>query len=432
MQQIHGINVSVNIGEALEARTKDPLWFLARQWLSGEFEAENGGRPAFFSIESREHPLRRVTAGGKTLTLDLDEPLEFSVEKEGAAGDAPAWRAAALEYAFQAETDGQRFEVEEYHGRRLDWHHFRHAGSTGAAPPEAGARRITPTQIHFPGAPHPRWWRFEEAAADFDLPHDPEPNTLSMLLPEFFYIDVNNWYIAPLPARAGVLREIVRVQVVDSFGVTSELGPAAGSTDGDWQMFTLSPAAPGGGASAPGLDGRFLLLPNVAQAVLYNDDIEDVRFVRDEEANLVWAIEHRYTRPDGVPVVDGGTQPAPPAAAPGPPRFVLRSETLPHHIPYVPRQIDPGSTTGGETYLRRARSLESATQADPQYKTRIVAEAWRINEEEIPRSGSRVRRTACYARGSNGCGYHWVGRIKEAGRPAIAPGMNFDYIEENP
>ena len=42
-QQLYATNVSVNMGEALEARIKDPLWFLARQWQTGEFEAENGG-----------------------------------------------------------------------------------------------------------------------------------------------------------------------------------------------------------------------------------------------------------------------------------------------------------------------------------------------------------------------------------------------------
>jgi hypothetical protein len=43
-QQLSGSNTSANIGDALAARIKDPLWFLARQWQTGEFEAENGGR----------------------------------------------------------------------------------------------------------------------------------------------------------------------------------------------------------------------------------------------------------------------------------------------------------------------------------------------------------------------------------------------------
>ena len=67
---------------------------------------------------------------------------------------------------------------------------------------------MVPTQLTFRGAPHSRWWRFEEGDAYFDSPHDPEPNVLSMLLPEFFFIDINNWYLAPLLQTAGTIREI--------------------------------------------------------------------------------------------------------------------------------------------------------------------------------------------------------------------------------
>ena len=34
-QQLYVTNQSVNIAEALAARVKDPLWFLARQWQTG-------------------------------------------------------------------------------------------------------------------------------------------------------------------------------------------------------------------------------------------------------------------------------------------------------------------------------------------------------------------------------------------------------------
>ena len=56
-QQLHGSNISANIGEALEARIKDPLWFLARQWQSGEFEAEN----VSYSRSTRLQSACRVT-----------------------------------------------------------------------------------------------------------------------------------------------------------------------------------------------------------------------------------------------------------------------------------------------------------------------------------------------------------------------------------
>jgi hypothetical protein len=101
-------------------------------------------------------------------------------------------------------------------------------------------------------------------------------------------------------------------------------------------------------------------------------------------------------------------------------------------VPYVPRFISPQSVTDGEIYLRRARSLESATQANPQYRSRIVSESWRLNEEEVPRSGVRVRRIERFARGSDGKAYFWVGRQKETGRAMVHPDLRFDYLEAAP
>lgn len=435
-QQLHASNVSVSIGEALEARTKDPLWFLARQWQSGEFAAENGGRPAYLSLSWREHPLTRVTIEGKAQELNLDQPLEYVVERESGTGESPAWRSAALEYVFEAETPSHHFRAEEYPGRRLDWYHFDFAGPRRApAAPPVQSRRITPTQIHVRGAPHPRWWRLEESDAYLDSPVDPEPNALSTLLPEFFYLDVNNWYVSPLPARAGTVREMTDVTIVDSFGIATRLPPAFGGGEKEpWRIFAPDLAE---GTKAKRLDGSFLFMPNVALDVLHNDDVEDVRFLRDEEANLVWAYEHRYRLEDGTVVVNGdrrradeGAEESEEEAGSALPRFVLRSETEPQWIPYVPRQTSPRGEINGEMYLRRARSVEAATPASPQHRTRIVAESWRINEEEVPRSGVRVRRISRFARGSDGNPYFWIGREKETGRRMVHPDLRFDYLEE--
>ena len=180
-QQLHGTNVSSNIGEALEARIKDPLWFLARQWQSGEFEAEDGGRLTYLTIDTAESPLRSATLGSRTVPVDVDAPLEALIEAETAEGDAPAWRAETLEYSFSAETNSHRFVGNDYLGRALDWYSFDVAREAPDPQAVTAMRQMTPTQLYFPGCPHPRWWRFEDGNAYFDEPADPEPNALSML-----------------------------------------------------------------------------------------------------------------------------------------------------------------------------------------------------------------------------------------------------------
>jgi hypothetical protein len=425
-QQLHGTNVSSNIGEALEARIKDPLWFLARQWQSGEFEAEDGGRLTYLTIDTAESPLRSATLGSRTVPVDVDAPLEALIEAETAEGDAPAWRAETLEYSFSAETNSHRFVGNDYLGRALDWYSFDVAREAPDPQAVTAMRQMTPTQLYFPGCPHPRWWRFEDGNAYFDEPADPEPNALSMLLPEFFYTDINNWYVLPLPMTAGSLREVRNVAAVDSFGVVTNL-PPADQTTATWRVFALEHAE---GTSGAALGGRFLFAPNVAIDVLYNDEIEDIRFIRDEDANLVWAIEFRYRTPSGATIVNG--EPPSPRQLSGDalPSFRLVSNLPRHWIPYVPRRNAPGTAQPGDMHLRRGRTDEAATAAAPQYRSKIVSESMTLNEEEVPRSGLRVRRIARYARGSDGTQHFWVGRLKESGQRTGLPGLRFDYVEE--
>lgn len=427
-QQLVSTNVTPNIGEALAARTKDPLWYLARQWQTGEFEAENGGRPAAISYTTQVDPFASVALDGDKINLDVAQPLNSVVEAEDEdVGTAEAWRPRSLDYAFDLNTSTKKFSADGYNGHLLDWFHFEFNGNSRGAAPKKTVVEMTPNQMHFRGAPHPRWWRFEEGDAWFDSPVDAEPNVLSLLLPEFFYLDIRNWYSVPASMPSGSVREISNVTVADSFGVVTELNPI---NEKNWQMFTID--AEGG---KPGLGGEFLFAPNIALDVVRTDTLEDVRFIRDESSNMVWAWEHFYVDPEtGEPVSNGdavrvaNSSSNSPGASTG--SFKLRSETPPYWIPYVPRRINKSSVSDGSTYLRRARTIEESTLDKPQYKSLVVEETARLNEEEVSRTGLRLRRMARYARGSDGKIYKWVGRARESGRTNIRPGLRFDYIDD--
>lgn len=426
-QQLFASNTSANIADSLAARVKDPLWMLARQWQTGEFEAENGGRAAVLSIMARELPINTLERAGTSDAVTSDTPLDFAVERE-TDGGSQLWLTEALEYGFVMSGDGTKLAASEYHGRNLDWYHF-DVVERGApvTPLPVTETRMVPTMLTFRGAPHPRWWRFEEGDAYFDSPEDPEPNVLSMLLPEFFFLDINNWYLAPLLQTAGTIREIASLKIVDSFGVTTEIGPSSGTGDPEWAMFALAPST----ANSPtDGGGAFLYVPNIAGGVLDNDQIEEIVFTRDEEANLVWAAERLVTLQDGTEVRNGDatTTPAPTPSTDPRPRFRLRSEVPPYLIPYVPRFLRR-SPTDGETYLRRGRTIENLGEAT-QFRSQIVGESWRLNEGEFPRSGVRARRTHRYARGSDGARYFWIGRDKQTALRSPAPGLKFDYLEE--
>jgi hypothetical protein len=426
-QQLYGADVSVQLGEAVQARVKDPLWFLARQWQLGEFAAENGGRPALVSIDWSEFPLEGLNRSGTEEPLNLNAPLEWAVEQEEPGGESPAWRAEALEHGFELTTASHRLRAEEYVGPSLDWYSVDLAAASTAPLAVTGSRRVVPTRLVVPGVPEPRWWRLEDADAYLDSPNDPEPNVLSVLLPELGYVDVNDWYVIPLGQRAGTLRRIVRLTVVDSFGVLTEVPPAEPD---EWQVFSLTPA--------DGLDPLaardLLFVPNRAIAIVDNDDVEDVRFLPDEHGNLVWAFEQTYRDETGTVVRNGdGALPAQPLKQPPgkaePPRYRFAAAAPPAWIPYLSRVARGPDGVITDLYLRRGRTDPEASTSRPQFHTRIVAETWRLNEHEVPPDGLRVRRAQRYARGSNGREFFWVGRRVEPASRSMLPRTAFDYLE---
>jgi hypothetical protein len=74
-----------DIDQGLQAQTHDPLWFLARQWQTGEFQAEDAGTPVQARLRFERTPLARFRPGANGNTGEpyrSDVPLEALVERE--------------------------------------------------------------------------------------------------------------------------------------------------------------------------------------------------------------------------------------------------------------------------------------------------------------------------------------------------------------
>ncbi|MGO9361576.1 MAG: hypothetical protein ACLP1D_28505 [Xanthobacteraceae bacterium] len=68
---------------ALQARTHDPMWFLARQWQLGEMLGDDAGSPILAAVTTTESVLNRVAAGSTAATtLSPGTPLEAFIERE--------------------------------------------------------------------------------------------------------------------------------------------------------------------------------------------------------------------------------------------------------------------------------------------------------------------------------------------------------------
>ncbi len=70
---------------ALQARVRDPLWMLTRQWQVGEFKGDDSGSLVAARLEMSVAPVNRFQpgSGGETQAYDHRQiPLEALVERE--------------------------------------------------------------------------------------------------------------------------------------------------------------------------------------------------------------------------------------------------------------------------------------------------------------------------------------------------------------
>jgi hypothetical protein len=315
------------------------------------------------------------------------------------------WLAQRLEYAFAVSarsTDGEvAVAAPEYEGGRLDWHDFDLApGATLATQPDDPApetvtRTAVPTPIRYRGMPAARWWEFEDAEVDFGRIDAAPDELLRLVLVEFALTYGNDWFIAPVELEPGALYRLRSVVVTDAFGERT-LVPHYGAVDAPtsgFRLYALSGAAP-----------DLLFLPPVVASTLSGPPVEEVLFLRDELANLAWAVEKLVPGPNGLPLDryeahvrrrEASPPPADRAAAGEPAVYRLASTVPDYWIPLLPVRPDPDDPS---IRLRRGRVLvdRGGEPVLPPVLGRVLApeRPLELFEEEVPRADLPARALA--------------------------------------
>lgn len=552
---------------SLQARVRDPLWFLTRQWQFGEFQGEDAASPAWVQMAWRTSPFTHWAPRGQALQPLPDSlPLEDLAESEsftptlamrvelgqlaeslldeqgvvaawpkllgafrlperseaelaadtdaaqsrlwrlaggrsvdgvllarayrasapglppelltaphdvapalraGVAGalqqlldyidavygdigeaDAPGWRAERLEYDVDVQArqaDGQvlRFDAEPGADGGFDWHSFDVLSRREASPQDGPAevmsqvRSVVPNHVRFRGMPNARWWSFESSRTDFGAIQPDRRDLGRLLAVDFMTVAGNDWFVAPLVLPMGSLCEIDLLLVHDVFGGRTHV-PRANDTAAlndetrRWAMYAHEDGA--------GLARFFAVPPVSATARIDGDELEQVRFIRDEMANMVWAIEHLVEGGAGEGVsghelaVAGG-EVRTEAPTTGGPALAYQLETAvpAHWIPMLPVAIDP---------LRRDIALErgavvrrrddgSLYELPP--RGRILrptgVSPYRLREEEVTRAGTRVARVVMRSRWWDGSTAIWVARRTGAGAGEGSSGLAYDLAK---
>ena len=370
----------------------------------------------------------RLAADGSTPPIAAPEALVLRdwLAWSGERFDQPSsgtstWDPEHIEYAFGVAGIGAAGEAAlsapEYVEGRLEWYDFEQVegtlGATGQAMPRRAFR--IPAPLDFSGMPNPRFWTFEDPGVRFDTLEmlsnaeaPPSPATLMVLDFALSYSD--DWFLVPVALDAWTIFDPVTVAITDVFGDTTLAQPP----DGRWNMFRLD-----ADGSSPGLSRLFL-----ASAPIDANDgpaLEEVHLLRDEVANVAWAVERVTPHPIGH-----GLEPPPQpvqaniATPPGLTWTLTPPPPPGNWFPLLPVTI--GRLALGALWNARDQKPTGRVLAD-------LRAPRRLHQEEVPPEGAQVVRRWQSARGIDGSLHFWIGRSKTPRLAEIAPAIRFDVVE---
>jgi hypothetical protein len=362
-----------------------------------------------------------------------------------------AWSPPRMEYALTVagQLSEDRFDqrpltASEFYDGHLDWSSFDldfevNLGTERDHKFGVITETTVPAPVVFRGAPAPRYWELEDARIEYGLMPVGPTDLAQLLMIEYASSYGNDWFVVPLTLPVGSLTAINSLVVTDSFGVRSLLRPIGDRTlpDANWSMYQLAHIRRPGNEPLMKPASNLFFLPPALGRSLQSPPVEDVLFMRDEMANVAWAIERSLESPVEQPVLRTDT--TPPAdsaadtggAAPGDalPRYLL-STTVPNHwIPLLPVQLrEEGNVV---SRLRRGAVLQpDGSQEIHKAQGRILNKDPHLLmfDEEVPREGVHVARHYQLARWIDGSTWAWMALRKTVGRGEGSSGLRFDSV----
>jgi hypothetical protein len=372
--------------------------------------------------------LKLPATDAKAARADLGEFARWCAVTFGTGPNS--WIPERLERRFELAVKGTPVLGAPGHTReKVDWYDFDFtaAGSGAIGTETATARKRVPTTIQFPGAPRDRFWEFEDARLALSRIDATTSDLGRLALVEFSTIYGNDWFTFPIPVTYGSMQAVSDLVVRDTFGMHELIAPAA---DAHWAMYRP--------AGSP-LTTPALAVPSVTVAPLAGDVVEEVRFLRDEMANLVWGVEQIVTDADGIrrDLVDEyvrAVEPTIPILRNAAIAYRLMTVVPDHWVPFIPVHIAGSSRQVGlvEAVLPRSNSFGDLVTASPRSSVLQELRGLVLPEEEVPSAGILVRRRWFLARSADGGRHAWAARSVTAGRGEGASGLRFDVAEPVP
>jgi hypothetical protein len=357
----------------------------------------------------------------------------------GHPGAGGAWTTSRLEHRFALRfghgPDAVVLVATAFGAGSARWHHLAwRPRSTVTLPDDPGLPAPSPvtdvvlaTPLRYAGMPARRYWQLEEGSVDLSA-IEAQPHDLARLcLAEFALVSGDDWLVVPVDGQREAANQVSRVVVRTTFGEEVPVAEAGSArrTRG-FRMFEVT------ATTGESLDG--IVLPPVAATPLVGEPVEEVAFVRDETANLAWAVERVVPGRSGDPRMRSA-EPAPQRPSfpedlvDGDVLYELAAPVPRHWIPLVPVRVGPGVVG-----LRKGAMLDAAQPdgGNPVLPTShlLAPTPLTFPMEEIPREGITVRAVPVVARRRDGSYARWTGHRIRVGRGEANSGFASDTARD--
>jgi len=354
-----------------------------------------------------------------------------------------AWQASGLDYSFAVEsasTTGESvlLEADAFPGGHLDWYSFASGTAATTSQPQDPvftSQNFLPQHVTFRAMPTDRWWNFEDSASDLGQLNIQSVDLPTLLVMEFAFVYGTDWFFVPVPSQFGCLQRVTTLVVTDTFGERTlirpvEQYPVAGSSR-PWSMFKIS--------GSDGQPSNFIVLAPVLGLTDDANLLEDVIFLRDNNAALAWAVERKLQGGADLGVdgyetylarlaADPTLQPPPAAPASADLAYTLEYPPPDNWIPFV-----PVLTQSGEMMFRRA-TMDipgpggTVTQLQPHAEILQPGTPYYLTDRVITPTGVEAARYLRRTRWTDGSTLVWMARRSGPGTGPGSSGLKFDFL----
>jgi hypothetical protein len=370
--------------------------------------------------------------------------------------DPPTWVPERLEYQLQVSAgpagSSTTLAVHPDSDGELHWSSFDlTAQDAAAAAPQTAANSVTvlsrPIHLRFRSMPAPRFWDFETNEAPLPSVKTQTRDLAKLLALDFMLVHGEDWFVLPFTTPVGSIVRVDSLLVNDVFGGKTLVQRADKDADtvpknNRFSLFSSARIDPTTGLPA-NVARIFVSPPSAGPAMQIGRPREDVRFARDEMANMAWGIERVVTSPIGEPRPGGErdgavdkahpVSPPPPADPDAPLQYLVETKVPVNYIPLIGVQPSPASPAivlqkGAIVRPSGATSFDTVDAVGKILRPAGHSSAlpYTIFEEEIPRTGLTVQRAVYRTRWIDGSTHVWIARRRQAGSGEAQSGLSFD------